>query len=122
MRQCLVVDDSSVIRKVARKILEGLQFEVIEAENGQEALERCSAATPDAILLDWHMPVMGGMEFLNALKFSPSSDKKPYVVYATTENDSVDLTKALSNGADDYILKPFDRNTLEAKMIAGGFT
>src|SRR5262249_13196832 len=58
MKTCLVVDDSSVIRKVARRILEGLEFEIAEAEDGEQALEACRASMPDAVLLDWNMPKM----------------------------------------------------------------
>ncbi|HEY0911428.1 MAG TPA: response regulator, partial [Bradyrhizobium sp.] len=64
MRTCLVVDDSSVIRKVARRILEGLDFQIVEAEDGEKALEICKRQLPEAILLDWNMPVMDGYEFL----------------------------------------------------------
>ena len=64
MKSCLIVDDSKVIRKVARHILETLEFEVDEAGDGQEALSRCEAKMPDVVLLDWNMPVMSGMEFL----------------------------------------------------------
>jgi two-component system chemotaxis response regulator CheY len=60
MKTCLVVDDSSVIRKVARRILEGLAFQISEAEDGQQALEHCQRELPDAVLLDWNMPVMDG--------------------------------------------------------------
>ena len=66
MRTCLVVDDSRVIRKVSRHILESLDFTVEEAENGQLGLDKCAEAMPDVILLDWNMPVMSGMEFLGA--------------------------------------------------------
>jgi two-component system chemotaxis response regulator CheY len=68
MKQCLVVDDSSVIRKVARRILEDMNFEIVEAEDGQKALEECRKTMPDAILLDWNMPVMDGLEFLTSLR------------------------------------------------------
>ena len=64
MKTCLVVDDSSVIRKVARRILEGMEFEIIEAEDGEQALDACQQQLPDAILLDWNMPKMDGYEFL----------------------------------------------------------
>ena len=60
MKTCLVVDDSSVVRKIARRILEGLEFEVTEAEDGSKALEICQRQLPDAVLLDWNMPVMDG--------------------------------------------------------------
>ena len=60
MKTCLVVDDSSVIRKVARRILEGLDFEIMEAEDGEQALDVCRRQLPEAILLDWNMPVLDG--------------------------------------------------------------
>ena len=72
MKSCLVVDDSKVIRKVARHILETLNFAVAEAEDGRQALTHCESSMPDVILLDWNMPVMSGMEFLRALRGSPS--------------------------------------------------
>lgn len=58
MKSCLIVDDSKVIRMVARKILHELSFNTVEAEDGQQALDRCKEALPDAVLLDWNMPVM----------------------------------------------------------------
>lgn len=115
MKRCLVVDDSSVIRKVARAILEGAGFEISEAENGHEALDRCKAQNPDVILLDWQLPVMGAMEFLSALRVAQGV-KRPYIVYCTTENDSNDIARAFTAGADDYMLKPFDRETLVSKF------
>ena len=68
MKSCLIVDDSSVVRKVARRILEDLDYVVDEAEDGQEAFDKCRQEMPDAILLDWQMPVMGGLEFLKLLR------------------------------------------------------
>ena len=68
MKTCLVVDDSSVIRKVARRILEGLEFQIVEAEDGEQALEVCRGQMPDAVLLDWNMPKMDGYEFLRVLR------------------------------------------------------
>lgn len=115
MKRCLVVDDSEVIRKVARRILESMHFTIIEAENGQEAFERCQADPPDAVLLDWHMPVMNGLEFLGALRLA-KLPHKPYVIYCTSENDPNDITKALAAGASEYLLKPFDRDDLQAKF------
>ena len=58
MKNCLVVDDSSVIRKVARRILEGLEFQISEAEDGEQALDACRQRMPDAVLLDWNMFVV----------------------------------------------------------------
>lgn len=115
MKRCLVVDDSSVIRKIARHILEGLGYEVDEAENGRDALEHCNAKCPDVILLDWQLPVMGSTEFLTGLRISGSS-KRPLIIYCTTENDAGDVSRAFTAGADDYLLKPFDRAMLESKL------
>ena len=115
MKTCLVVDDSSVIRKVARRILEGLDFQISEAENGEEAIEACRQQIPDAILLDWNMPKMDGYEFLRALGRLPGGDK-PKVVFCTTENDVAHIARALHAGANEYIMKPFDKDIVEAKF------
>src|SRR3954467_10124713 len=115
MKSCLIVDDSKVIRKVARHILETLEFEVEEAGDGQEALSRCEAKMPDVVLLDWNMPVMSGMEFLRLLRQRGHSDQ-PKVVFCTTENDMAHIRAALEAGADEYVMKPFDRETLHIKL------
>jgi len=115
MKTCLVVDDSKVIRKVARHILETLDFEVREAGDGREALDSCMAATPDVVLLDWNMPVMSGMDFLRALKDS-GLPQRPKVVFCTTENGMAYIRAAIEAGADEYVMKPFDRETLESKL------
>jgi two-component system, chemotaxis family, chemotaxis protein CheY len=115
MKSCLVVDDSSVIRKVARRILEGLEFKISEAEDGEQALEVCRSSMPDAILLDWNMPRMDGYEFLRMLRRMPEGDQ-PKVVFCTTENDVAHIARALHAGANEYIMKPFDKDIVEAKF------
>lgn len=116
MKRCLVVDDSSVIRKVARNILESMQFQVTEAEHGQEALDRCrEMPAPDLILLDWQLPVMSAFEFLSAFRLTAFS-RRPYIIYCTTENDAVDISRAFAEGADDFLMKPFDRADLVNKV------
>jgi two-component system chemotaxis response regulator CheY len=115
MKTCLVVDDSSVIRKVARRILEGLEFQISEAENGEEAIESCRNNLPDAILLDWNMPKMDGYDFLRVLRRLPGGDR-PKVVFCTTENDVAHIARALHAGANEYIMKPFDKDIVEAKF------
>lgn len=115
MKHCLVVDDSSVIRKVARRILEDLDFAIVEAEDGKQALEACRDQMPDAILLDWNMPVMDGLEFLTTLRRETGGDK-PIVVFCTTENDVAHITRAIRAGANEYIMKPFDKEIVEAKF------
>ncbi|GJE42930.1 response regulator [Methylobacterium soli] len=115
MKTCLIVDDSAVIRKVARRILENLDLDVSEAEDGAKAMEQCSAAMPDVILLDWNMPNMDGYAFLRALRQAPGGGI-PKVLFCTTENDVGAIARALHAGANEYIMKPFDRDILTAKL------
>lgn len=115
MKFCLVVDDSPTIRKVAKLLLNGIGYEVAEAEDGQQAMDQCQIRMPDAILLDWDMPVMDGQEFLSVFTRTFTS-RKPFIVYATTEYDPVDISRGIAAGADDFILKPYDRESLEAKF------
>ena len=119
MKSCLVVDDSKVVRMVARKILEGLSFSVAEAEDGQKALDSCMESMPDAVLLDWNMPVMSGIEFLRALR-GLADVTQPIVVFCTTENDMAHIQEAISSGANEYIMKPFDSEIIESKFIQVG--
>lgn len=119
MKTCLVVDDSSVVRKIARRILEALAFSVTEAEDGQKALVACGREMPDAILLDWNMPVTNGPEFLVQLRQLEGGDA-PKVIFCTTENDIDHITQAMVNGADEYIMKPFDQDILRAKLEVVG--
>jgi two-component system chemotaxis response regulator CheY len=115
MKTCLIVDDSSVIRKVARRILEGLDFQISEAEDGAEAIAACRMQMPDAILLDWNMPKVDGYEFLRMLRRMPQGDR-PKVVFCTTENDVAHIARAMHAGANEYIMKPFDREIVESKF------
>jgi two-component system, chemotaxis family, chemotaxis protein CheY len=119
MKTCLVVDDSSVVRKIARRILEEMQFEIIEAEDGEQALEVCKRALPDAVLLDWNMPIMDGYEFLGNLRRMPGGDM-PKVVFCTTENGIDHIACALEAGANEYIMKPFDKDIVAAKFMEVG--
>jgi two-component system, chemotaxis family, chemotaxis protein CheY len=119
MKHCLVVDDSRVIRKVARRILEELKFDISEASDGKEALDVCRGTMPDAILLDWNMPIMNGIEFLRALRREKGGES-PVVVFCTTENDLDHITEAIGAGANEYIMKPFDREIIEAKFTEVG--
>jgi two-component system chemotaxis response regulator CheY len=115
-----VVDDSRMIRKVSRRILEELRYEVAEAENGREALAWCKAAMakggmPGLILLDWNMPVMSGIEFVAELR-KLKGGKAPKVVFCTTNSDAPAIEAALRGGADGYVLKPFTAESLQAQL------
>ncbi|MDX1489195.1 MAG: response regulator [Acidiferrobacterales bacterium] len=119
MKRCLIVDDSKVIRMVARKILEDLDFAIQEAEDGKEALDACQDSMPDAILLDWNMPVMTGIDFLRELRKTEGGDA-PIVVFCTTENDMDHIREAMGAGANEYIMKPFDSDIIQAKFSQVG--
>src|ERR1700722_16134858 len=117
--RCLVVDDSRVVRKVARRILEAHGCTVGEAGDGQEALDACRAALPDLVLLDWNMPVMDGITFLRVLRneFGPDN---PAVIFCTTENDMTHIEMAIESGAQEYIMKPFADELLVGKLSQVG--
>ena len=119
MKSCLIVDDSRVVRKVARKIFEDLHFTCEEAEDGKMALDACGKMMPEFILLDWNMPVMTGIEFLRHLRQEPGGDR-PTVVFCTVENDIERIREALDCGANEYIMKPFDKDIVEAKFVEVG--
>ncbi len=119
VKTCLVVDDSVAIRKVARMILENLSFHVTEASDGHEAIAWCRASMPDAILLDWNMPLMSGIDFLRQLRAEPQGGA-PKVLFCTVENDLFHINEALKAGADEYIMKPFDRDVISAKFAEVG--
>lgn len=110
-----MVDDSRVIRRVSRQILEQLGYSVHEAENGEEALARCKAAMPDVILTDWNMPVMTGLEFVSTLRATPGG-AHPRVVFCTTNSGEPAIREALAGGADGYVVKPFTAQALEAQL------
>ena len=116
---CLLVDDSRVVRKVARRILERNGFAVAEAEDGAQALQHCRRELPRCVLLDWNMPVMNGLAFLRALRaeFGPDG---PKVVFCTTENAVAHMAAAMQSGAQGYITKPFDELLLTGKFAQIG--
>ncbi len=119
MKTCLVVDDSKMIRRVAGRILKDLQFITEEAENGQEALTQCRTSMPDAILLDWNMPIMDGLSFLKTLRSEPNG-ANPIVVFCTAERSVERITEALDAGADEYVMKPFDSDIIASKFFQAG--
>ncbi len=115
MKQILIVDDSMVIRKAAKRILADLDLLMSEAADGKEALDYCASSMPDGILLDWNMPVMDGLEFLQELRRLPGG-LKPKVVFCTTENNVAHIARAIAAGANEYIMKPFDKQIVQSKF------
>ena len=116
---CLVVDDSRVVRKAARRIVETLGFTVREAEDGAQALAACRESMPKVVLLDWNMPVMDGISFLRAARAEFGPDR-PVVVLCTTEAAVERIVEALEAGAQEYIMKPFDAALLQDKFVQAG--
>ncbi len=119
MKNCLVVEDSRVMRTVARRIFEELQFETGEAEDGMGGLRACHDKMPDVIFLDWNLPSMPGLEFLKSVR-GQQNGAHPVILFATTENDADEIAAAIAAGADDYIMKPYDRAALRTKLVELG--
>jgi two-component system, chemotaxis family, chemotaxis protein CheY len=114
---CLVVDDSDVVRRVQRQIIEDLGFEVIEATNVVDALALCKQAMPSVIILDWLTNSGNSLDFIATLRSRPDG-KTPKILYVPTDEDPVDIGRAIAMGANDHMVKPFARPTLEAKVAA----
>lgn len=119
MTHCLIVDDSQTIRKIIRRIMEEFGFACAEAEDGQKALEACQARMPDVIMLDWNMPVMDGLSFLKALRAGVNG-AYPKVLFCTTENSMDFIQNGMTAGADEYIMKPFDKDLIQSKLVQLG--
>lgn len=115
MKTCLVVDDSKIVRKVVRKIVEALGFNVLEAEDGREALAQLRSNSVEVVLLDWNMPVMDGMECMKEMRADPNL-VQPRVIFCTTENEFTKIQQAIMAGADEYVMKPFDESIIAGKM------
>jgi two-component system chemotaxis response regulator CheY len=118
--KALIVDDDKMTRMLLSLALKKLGItQVVEAENGQLAIEHCRKEMPNFITLDWNMPVMNGLEFLKALHQEPNWQKST-VILCTTENDINHIQSALSAGASEYIMKPFDKDILHTKLVQTG--
>lgn len=116
---CLLVDDSATVRRVAGTMFREFGYAVAEAASGVEALEICNEVSPDVILLDWNMPVMDGITCLTRLR-GMDVPQQPKVILCTTENTLERIGTALAAGADEYIMKPFNREILHDKLVQIG--
>jgi len=115
MKTCLVIDDSPALRTVARRILEELQFAVSEAEDGMAGLRACRENMPDLVFLDWNMPHMKGVEFVKGLRGQQYGDH-PRILFCTTEHDKNEIANAIAAGANEFVMKPYDRTQIRAKL------
>lgn len=114
--RALIVDDSKAMRLILRQLLGRLGFDVAEADNGREGLNRLKdMPAPDLITVDWNMPVMDGLSFVHAVRSDPVLGRLPMIM-VTTNNDMEQVAEALAAGASEYIMKPFDENVIRGKL------
>jgi two-component system, chemotaxis family, chemotaxis protein CheY len=112
----LVVEDSTTIRMILRKFLGKLGFDVVEAGNGREGLERLREMTQtDVVLVDWNMPEMNGVDFVRAVRADHEYDVLPLVM-VTTNTELENVAEALSAGANEYVMKPFTLDMIREKL------
>lgn len=112
----LIIDDSRPIRRIEANILQELGFQTSDACNGREALERLqSGQLPDVVLVDWNMPEMNGLEFIQAVR-EEARYKGLLVIMVTTETETDQMLRALTAGADEYLMKPFQKESLVDKL------
>ena len=118
--KALVIDDSKAMRSILKRILKDLGFEVFEAANGQEGLERLAkVGAPDLALVDWNMPEMNGLEFVRAVRSDPAYNNLRLMM-VTTETETERVAAALEAGANEYIMKPFPKDALIEKLAMLG--
>jgi len=118
--RALVVDDSTAVRLYLRKILLPYGFEIVDARNGREGLQRVREQQIDLVLLDWNMPVMNGLELLQHIRSEPGVGS-PCVMMVTSENDLQEVAQALEIGANEYVMKPFTPEIIADKLALLGF-
>jgi two-component system chemotaxis response regulator CheY len=119
MKHCLIVDDSSSIRKVARRILEDANIRASEAETRADAIDFCRNEMPDCVVVDWLMPDGDVMKFLTKIRALPGG-AQPTIMYLTSENDTENVARAMRSGADAYMMKPFDRESFLKPLAEAG--
>jgi two-component system chemotaxis response regulator CheY len=117
----MVIDDSRAMRLILRRIVSGLNFDVVEAGNGREALDRLAEldSVPELALIDWNMPEMNGLEFVTAVR----ADKKfrgMTLMMVTTESEHGQIVRALAAGAHEYVIKPFTPDAIVDKLVMLG--
>jgi two-component system chemotaxis response regulator CheY len=115
MQHCFIIDDSEIIRKYTRLIFESLGFRVSEADGALAGLERLRTESPDYILVDWRMPEINSIELVSKIRTLPL-DQRPHIIYLVTENEPHEIKRAIANGADSYLMKPFNRQINEMTL------
>ena len=119
--QALVIDDSRAMRMILGRMLRDLGFEVSEAGDGEEALSLLAGGlAPELVLVDWNMPKLTGIEFLDAVRRPPYASTAK-IVMVTTETEMPQVIRALDAGADEYVMKPFSKDAILDKLMMLGF-
>lgn len=111
----LIVDDNKITLKLLRKYLEANKYQVIEAMDGEECIDKVHSENPDAVLLDVMMPKLDGYETIKRLKKNPKTNKVP-VIIVTALNDVTNQLKSIESGADDFLSKPIEEKLLVSKV------
>jgi two-component system chemotaxis response regulator CheY len=111
----LIVDDSVTMRKIVALVLKAEKYEVIEAENGKDALAKLEGNTFDCFIVDYNMPEMNGIEFIKKLRQMPQYQTTP-IIMLTTENEQDKQEEGRKAGANRWIVKPFKNEVLEATI------
>lgn len=119
--RAIVIDDSRAMRLILRRILGQIGFDVVEAEDGQAALDLLAEMEekPDLALIDWNMPNMNGLEFVTAARNSPEL-REMTLVMVTTESEQSQIVRALAAGAHEYVIKPFTAGAMVEKLALLG--
>ena len=119
--KALVVDDSRAMRTILKRALVGSGFDVVEAKDGEDALEQLRHRGPmDLALVDWNMPVMTGYELICEVRAKPELNAMS-IMMVTTETETEQVTRALEAGANEYLMKPFTEDALREKLLLLGF-
>ncbi len=112
----ITVDDSATMRRIIRNSLKAIGYDdVIEAENGQVGLARIQSESVDFVITDWSMPVMTGLEMVQAIRANPALQRLP-ILMVTAVGQKEEIVQAINAGVNGYIVKPFEAETLHAKM------
>lgn len=114
----LLVDDSTTMRRIQKNTLEKLgHSDIVEAGDGVEAIAKLQAGGFDLVLMDWNMPNMTGIEALKKIKGDPALKAVP-VIMVTSESEKSRILEAIQSGAANYLVKPFQAETLAEKIAA----
>ena len=118
--RALIVDDSRAIRRIIKKMLGEIGFEVVEAGHGIEAIQRLRDAGPvDVMLVDWNMPELNGYDFLCYVRGNPDYKNIPLMM-VTSETEMSQMARALEAGANEYVMKPFTKEVIADKLTMLG--